>query len=376
MGAGASISAAELEKPLDGSDINSPELAKAEVVRLRALLATNATTSSTTGFDLKGESYDKLFSQVATGVWSVCTAHNPGNLAAMPKHNNRCFIFTIKDAEGGDFLFVYGIPDSAFITNVKAVEEESKLKIKYIMSSGCWHHLYLEDWINAFEEPVKFLMTSAKFPETRNGQKLLSIPEMKARLELYDLEVPFLTKYNSQVQFHVMDQQTTFPDTGAFAATKELVPAEKMNEVMAEFAKPKTARFASVNVYHVATKTIVIDHNFAMFQPGEVWDEQSDMEQSFHPRNKLQSNVATGNRVIDPQKNFEQIQALLQFDCCCLVDLHTPPTYNVMTFENQAAFVAEITRVFEESGEMDPTSTKLMLHQTKEEAAAPAEESA
>ena len=126
----------------------------------------------------------------------------------------------------------------------------------------------------------------------------------------------------------------------------------------------------------MATKTIVIDHNFDMFQPGEVWDKQSDMEQSFHPRNKLQSNVATGNRVIDPQKNFEQIQALLQFDCCCLVDLHTPPTYNVMTFENQAAFVAEITRVFEESGEMDPTSTKLMLHQTEEEAAAPAEESA
>ena len=39
MGAGASIIDEEMKKPLDGSDVATPESAKAEVVRLRALLA-------------------------------------------------------------------------------------------------------------------------------------------------------------------------------------------------------------------------------------------------------------------------------------------------------------------------------------------------
>jgi len=385
MGAAASISqefADEVAKPVDGSDVNTPrgETAKAEVVRLRALLASKlvvatpcATPLSKFGFDLSQESFDKDFATIAPGVWSVCTEHNPGNLAAMPKHNNRALVFAIKDTEAGDFLFVYGIPDSQFIQNLKAVETAAGLPIKYVMTSGCWHHLYLEDWIAAFAEPVKFLMTSAKFPVTRNGTKLLADEAMKARIEVYDTEVPFLTKYADQIQFVVMDQQTTFPDAGAFAATKELVPAEKIGEVMAEFGKQKkSARFASVNLYHLATKSCVIDHNFDMFQPEDVWDKQSEMEQNFHPRGKFQSNVQTGNEVVDAAKNVEQIQQLLKLDCRYIMDLHTPPTYNVITFPDQAAFAARITSVFEETGEMDPTGEAL-IYKNNVPAPAPAE---
>ena len=371
MGAAASIPqyTDEIAKPLDGSDIDSPESAKAEVVRLRALLAASQVPTSPTlavgGFDLTGESYEQLFAQVAPGCWSICTQHHPGNMAAMPKHNNRAMVFTIKDPTDGDFLFMYGIPDSAFIPNAKAVEAASGLTIKYIMSSGCWHHLYLEDWMAAFPLPVSFLMTSAKFPETRNGQKLLAAPDTKGRIEVYDTEVPHLTKYADQVQFVVMDQLTTYTDKGAFAGTKDLVQPDQMGEVMKLFVEPQTQRFAAVTLYHVATKTCVIDHNFDMFQPGDVWDKQSPMEQGFHPRHTLRSQVHNGSQVVDPAKNVAQIQQMLALDCRSLMDLHTAPTYNVMDFTDQAAYVTELTRVWTDTGEMDPTGEALMYKKAK-----------
>jgi hypothetical protein len=342
----------------------------AEVARLRALLLASA---NPTGFALAGESYEKDFVQVADGVWSVCTAHHPGNLAAFPTHNNRCWVLRVRDTADGDFLLVYGLPEEKVgAPKVRAIEKHTGLAVKYIMTSGCWHHLYLDHWLASFPG-VQFLFPKAKFPETRNGQAVLSDEAKAARVLLYDTEddMPVFGsagKYTDQLRFVVGDQQTTYPDEGVLAGTADLVPPEKMGEVMAHIGQAKhTARFAATTLYHVATKTASIDHNFDMFQPGETWDKQPEMLQNFHPRAKLQSGVMTGQTIIDPAKNAEQINRLLALDVRCLVDLHTEPTYYVQrALETQAAYVAMLTAVFEESGELDPTGAKLPQNQPKE----------
>jgi len=62
------------------------------------------------------------------------------------------------------------------------------LTVRYVVTSGDAHHLYLEDWLE--EETfaaTKFFMTGVKFPTTRNGKKLLAKPQHKVRIELVSL---------------------------------------------------------------------------------------------------------------------------------------------------------------------------------------------
>ena len=370
MGAAASIDvlAAETGKPVDASDIEDRAAAVAEVTRLRRLLA----ETGPTGFDLSGESYEKDFAVVAKGVWSICTAHHPGNIAAMPEHNNRCWVIRVEDPDEGDFLLVYGLPEHKSAgPKVKAVEKESGLQVKYVMTSGCWHHLYLDHWLNSLSPEVKFLFPRAKFPETRNGKSIMSDESKAARILLYNTEddMPVFGKsgrYTSQLQFVVSDQQTTYPDEGPLAATSELVPVEATGEIMAHLASAKpSARFAATTLYHVATKTVSIDHNFDMFQPGELWDKQPAMLQNLHPREKLQSGVMAGQTVVDPAVNAEQIKRLMALDGRCIVDLHTEPTYYVVReFESAESYASKMKAVFEESGELDATGASLPQNKT------------
>ena len=144
MGAGASIEE-EIQRPADASDVATPrgESAKREVVRLRALVqAQRAAEAAATGigaappgacFNLEEESYEKDFAEVFPGhVWSVCTAHNPANVAAMPKHNNRCWVIKLADAELGDFLCVYGVPECALAApKIRAVEQTTGLAVRF-----------------------------------------------------------------------------------------------------------------------------------------------------------------------------------------------------------------------------------------------------
>jgi hypothetical protein len=185
-------------------------------------------------------------------------------------------VIRITDAAEGDFLLVYGLPDNKEgVHRVRAVEAASGLAVKIIMTSGCWHHLFLDQWLTAFPDPVKFLFPKAKFTETRNGKLLLANEAKSKRISLFDTEadMPCMDKYADQVKFVVFDQQTTYPDEGPTAATSDLVPHDKMGEVMAYIGETQqTARFAAVTLYHVATKTASIDHNFDMFQPGEAGD--------------------------------------------------------------------------------------------------------
>lgn len=375
MGAAASIDqpggvdfAAEASKPADAGDLDGKDAALAEVARLRQLLLSAAQT----GFDLRAENYEGDFAAVAEGVWSVCTQHHPGNIAAMPEHNNRSWVLHVRDADDGDFLLVYGLPEEKVgAPKVRAVEVASGLKVKYIMTSGCWHHLYLDQWLASFPD-AQFLFPKAKFPETRNGKQVLADQAKAARVLLYDTEddMPVFGsggKYLDQLRFVVSDQQTTYPDEGPLAATADLVPTEAMGEVMSHLAvAKKSARFAATALYHVATKTLSIDHNFDMFQPGELWDKQPEMLQQWHPRAKLMSGVMTGQVIIDPAKNFEQVGRLLALDVRCIVDLHTEPTYYVeKSFGSQEAYVSKITSVFEESGELDATGASLPQNKQK-----------
>ena len=138
------------------------------------------------------------------------------------------------------------------------------------------------------------------------------------------------------------------------------MPPEKTQDLLSWMgATGCTCRFAAVSMYHVASKTLSIDHNFDMFQPGEDWDKQPPMVQGFHPRHTLQSGVHAGMHVVDPMVNIAQIKALLALDVRLIVDLHTEPTRIVWGYATQDAFVKHLTAVWTKSGELDETGKAL-----------------
>jgi hypothetical protein len=91
----------------------------------------------------------------------------------------------------------------------------------------------------------------------------------------------------------------------------------------------------------------------------KVWDKQSEMQQSWFPRATLRSGIMSGHRVADAGKNAAQIATFGALDVRCIVDLHTDPTYTVMTFESQELFAAKIKEVFDATGETDPSGKTL-----------------
>jgi hypothetical protein len=163
------------------------------------------------GFDLNEESYEKDYTRVAEGVWTVCEDHfHPGGFDGIPPCNNRGFIYEVSNAKTKKHLLMSGIPGKSEIDAVKKLEKDTGLELTLIVGSGDFHHvcytyeasfefpaycryclpsnrlvfyniqMSISYWLDAFPN-VKVLQSGMKFPKTRNGKEILGNEKFKNR---------------------------------------------------------------------------------------------------------------------------------------------------------------------------------------------------
>ena len=106
--------------------------------------------------------------QVANGFWIIATAHHPGGSKAFPPINNRCLVFRLVEDGAPLLLVINGIEASA-IPEVQRIEQESGLRVRYVLSPGGGHHLLLPPWVEAFPQ-ARVLLGPARIPRTRSGK--------------------------------------------------------------------------------------------------------------------------------------------------------------------------------------------------------------
>src|SRR5262249_31835199 len=119
------------------------------------------------------ETWDKAV-EVADGFWIIATHHRPGFMKMSPDINNRCCIFRLKE-DGKDVLVVANGVDPKAIAEVRRVERETGVKVKYILSVGGGHHLLLPAWRDEFTDAT-VLVGPVRVPKTPSAKKLVDGP--------------------------------------------------------------------------------------------------------------------------------------------------------------------------------------------------------
>src|SRR4051812_44513248 len=78
--------------------------------------------------------------EVADGFWMVATQHHPGGSHQFPAINNRCLVFRIVEAGAPSLLVINGV-DTGAIAEVKRLERQTGLVVRYVLSPGGGHHV-------------------------------------------------------------------------------------------------------------------------------------------------------------------------------------------------------------------------------------------
>jgi len=148
---------------------------------------TEAKTTQTPPMRLERETTGKAV-EVSEGLWLLATNHHPGLSKHMVEINNRCFVFRLVDARvgaGGPVLVVVNAVDPLVgIPEVRRLEHETGLAVRYIISPGGGHHLLLRPWHDQFTQ-AQVLVGPVRIPRTANGQTLMKLPRVSA-MDLQD----------------------------------------------------------------------------------------------------------------------------------------------------------------------------------------------
>ena len=111
--------------------------------------------------------------EVADGFWIVATHHRPGFSKMNPLINNRCMIFRLRDGETGkQVLVVANGVDPEAIPEVRRLEHDTGLEVRYVVSVGGGHHLMLPAWRDEFTKAT-VLVGPERVPRTPSARKLM-----------------------------------------------------------------------------------------------------------------------------------------------------------------------------------------------------------
>lgn len=319
------------------------------------------------GFDLSTESYEGEAAEVVPGViWTMSEHHHPAGLQAMTI-NNRAFLIRINDPEG-DFLLMSGINGDKNIDRVRALEEKLGLKLKIMISSGDWHHMYVRYWMDAFPD-TRVLMPGVKFPISMNGVELMAEEKYNSRIELIDQDgmLDLLAQYQDQVQFYCFNQCHTYTEE-AWQSKDGKNPTKKASTMsyMMSFSKLKwDQRFICFWLYHPATKTIVSEHNFEM-----AWDKDQVKSLPF-PMNKMMKPDQFCSWLIDnphgpktPEaaaSHAKTMQMVISLDVEVALDYHSLPGKYSKKWESKDAYKAYMLDSLKKTGEHDPSGAAMLM---------------
>jgi hypothetical protein len=275
-------------------------------------------------------------------------------------------VIKITDA-AGDFLLLSGINGDKNIPHVKKLEEKLGLKLKIILSSGDWHHMYTKWWMDAFPE-ARILMPGVKFPTTMNGREILSNESYKARIELIDQDgmLEKLAMYSDQIQFYCFNQCFVYTEQ-PWQSKDGKNPTKKQStfSFMYNMSKLKwDQRFICFWMYHPGTKTLVAEHNFEMAWTKEqvaslpipmCWVMKPDVFESW-----LKSNPHGPNTPEAAASHAKTMQMVVNLDVNVALDYHSLPGNYCKKWQSKEAYKEYMINSLKSTGEHDPTGAAML----------------
>jgi hypothetical protein len=200
-----------------------------------------------------------IATEVADGFWIIATKHHPGGSHQFPEINNRCLIFRLVE-NGKPLLLVINGVESSAIAEVRRVERETGLAVRYVLSPGGGHHVLLPPWVEAFPT-AEVLVGPARIPRTASGKKLLAMP----RVRTFDAK-HVLPQFGRQLEF------VSFQ--GLLGAPDHRSPGEGGNDGILMMLNLMFAMMFRMNdpvdelwTFHVPTRTLIGGENLGWMYP-------------------------------------------------------------------------------------------------------------
>jgi hypothetical protein len=197
--------------------------------------------------------------EVADGFWIIATKHHPGGSHQFPEINNRCLIFRLLEHGKPVLLVINGVEPSA-IAEVRRIERETGLAVRYVLSPGGGHHVLLPPWVDAFPS-AEVLVGPARIPRTASGKKLLAMP----RVRTFDPK-HVLPQFGGQLEF------VSFQ--GLLGAPDHRSPGEGGNDGILMMLNLMFAMMFRMNdpvdelwTFHVPTRTLIGGENLGWMYP-------------------------------------------------------------------------------------------------------------
>jgi hypothetical protein len=200
--------------------------------------------------------------EVADGMWLLATQHRPGLSKQMFEINNRCFIFRLRDTTvGAPVLVVINAVDPlTAIPEVRRLEHETGLPVRYVISPGGGHHLHLDAWHQQFTT-AQILVGPRRIPRTAHGQALMKL----ARVSAMDPADP-LPQFRGQLEAVLFQgllghPEMLTPSEGGGADSK-LGMIRRMAKFM---TTAKTDPVDELWLHHVPSGTVIAGENLAWY---------------------------------------------------------------------------------------------------------------
>jgi hypothetical protein len=256
---------------------------------------------------------------VAEGFWILATRHRPGLSKRMFEINNRALIFRLNDGGRPVLLVANAVDPAQSLDEVRRLEKETGLRVRYILSVGGGHHLHLDPWIDAFPE-AQILLPPVRVPRTRHGQTLMQNPRVRAM----DLQNP-LPQFKGQLDAHIFHGLVGFPD--------ERTPAEGGSDGLFNMMKVMAMMMISgpkdpvdeLWLRHVPTDTVIAGENLAWYYPADEYKKLPFMAKKMLKPDKVWL-MEMARKVKDPAAASACWKEILSWPVTTLMTYHDPPT--------------------------------------------------
>ena len=176
-------------------------------------------------------------------------------------------------------MVVNAVDPTDAIPEVRRLERETGLTVRYVVSPGGGHHLHMAAWHAAFAN-AKVLFCPVRVPSTANGQKLLELP----RVELMNVDDP-LPQFRGQLDaviFHGLVGPADAQSPAEGGADTFFAMMKSMVHVMRSRAPAD-----ELWLHHAASGTVIAGENLAWFYPRAAYRKQTFMARKMVKPDKL-----------------------------------------------------------------------------------------